>query len=191
MPAESQVQINSSAENQALMQPNPLQNGFVFEIEDYSFDIEQTLSIGSATSGAGAGKVTFNPFSVTRNLDALSPKLFQMACSGTPFQTVSLFLRKSVGSAVTKGTDVSGQTYLRFDFKLVAVKTLAWAHDDDKGVKETVTFEYGALIIRYCQQLANGQWSPVYLGGWNRVINQSDVSPGTPLPLTATGQVAF
>ena len=30
------------------------------------FDIEQTLSIGSQSTGAGAGKVTFNPFSITR-----------------------------------------------------------------------------------------------------------------------------
>ena len=33
-----------------------------FEVSDYSFDIEQALSIGSQSSGAGAGKVTFNPF---------------------------------------------------------------------------------------------------------------------------------
>jgi bacteriocin-like protein len=31
-----------------------------------SFDIEQVLNIGSQGSGAGAGKVTFNPFSITR-----------------------------------------------------------------------------------------------------------------------------
>jgi hypothetical protein len=31
-----------------------------------SADIEQTLNIGSQSSGAGAGKVTFNPFSITR-----------------------------------------------------------------------------------------------------------------------------
>ena len=36
----------------------------VFEIEDYSFDIEQVLNIGSQSSGAGAGKVTFNPFTI-------------------------------------------------------------------------------------------------------------------------------
>jgi hypothetical protein len=33
-----------------------------FEVNDYSFDIEQVLNIGSQGSGAGAGKVTFNPF---------------------------------------------------------------------------------------------------------------------------------
>ena len=31
-----------------------------------SFDIEQVLNIGSQSSGAGAGKITFNPFSITR-----------------------------------------------------------------------------------------------------------------------------
>jgi type VI protein secretion system component Hcp len=47
-----------------------------FEIQDFSFDIEQTLSIGSQTSGAGAGKVKFNQFSITRRIDKSSPIFF-------------------------------------------------------------------------------------------------------------------
>jgi glycerate-2-kinase len=31
--------------------------GKLFEIEDYSFDIEQVLSIGSQSTGAGTGRV--------------------------------------------------------------------------------------------------------------------------------------
>jgi type VI protein secretion system component Hcp len=31
---------------------------------------------GSQSSGAGAGKVTFNPFSITRKIDKSSPVLF-------------------------------------------------------------------------------------------------------------------
>ena len=31
-----------------------------------TFNIEQVLAIGSQSSGAGAGKITFNPFSITR-----------------------------------------------------------------------------------------------------------------------------
>ncbi len=69
----------------------------MFEVEDYSFDIEQTLNIGSQSSGAGAGKVTFNPFSITRKIDKSSPRVLQMACAGTPFQNVSLGLRKAAG----------------------------------------------------------------------------------------------
>jgi len=43
-------------------------HGALFEISDYSFDIEQTLNIGSQSSGAGAGKITFNPFTITRTM---------------------------------------------------------------------------------------------------------------------------
>jgi type VI secretion system Hcp family effector len=53
-------------------------------IEDFSFDVEQTLNIGSQSSGAGAGKVTFNPFSITRKIDSASPSLFQMAQTHKP-----------------------------------------------------------------------------------------------------------
>jgi hypothetical protein len=56
----------SAAEVQGyLALPRPLARG-LFEIEDFSFDLEQTLNIGSQSTGAGAGKVTFNPFSITR-----------------------------------------------------------------------------------------------------------------------------
>jgi type VI secretion system secreted protein Hcp len=140
----------------------------LFEIEDYSFDIEQILNIGSQSSGAGAGKVTFNPFSITRKIDCASPTFFQMACSGTPFKTVGLGLRKSAGG------DATGVMYLAFTFKLVAVKTVSWAHDDE-APKETVTFEYGGLIIQYALQQPNGKLMPINPGGWNRVKNVSDV----------------
>jgi type VI protein secretion system component Hcp len=38
--------------------------------------IETQLSLGSQSSGAGAGKVAFNPFSITRKVDKASPTLF-------------------------------------------------------------------------------------------------------------------
>ena len=116
--------------NSATVSGGQLTYGQIFEIEDYSFDIEQTLNIGSQSGGAGAGKVTFNPFSITRKIDAASPMLFQMACAGTPFQTVYLALRKSVGAGATggnQGTMTAGFVFLRFDFKLVAVKTISWS----------------------------------------------------------------
>jgi type VI protein secretion system component Hcp len=33
--------------------------------------------VTGGSSGAGAGKVTFNPFSITRKIDAASPSFFQ------------------------------------------------------------------------------------------------------------------
>jgi type VI protein secretion system component Hcp len=37
---------------------------------------EAELEKATAGSGAGAGKVTFNPFSITRKVDSSSPNLF-------------------------------------------------------------------------------------------------------------------
>jgi type VI protein secretion system component Hcp len=139
------------------------------ELEDYSFDIEQTLNIGSQSKGAGAGKITFNPFSITRKIDIQSPIFFMMACSGTSFKLVQLGLRKSAGG------DTAGVMFVRFDFKLVAVKTISWAHDDE-APKETVTFEYGGLQVRYSPQLPSGAMQPSIPGGWNRVANTKDLT---------------
>jgi type VI secretion system secreted protein Hcp len=173
--SESQVTLSGGAPNiDGVVQPfldaakaYSAPNSGLFEIEDYSFDIEQVLNIGSQSSGSGAGKVTFNPFSITRKIDCASTEFFQKSCSGTPFQMVGLGMRKSAGGSA------SGAMYLVFTFKLVAVKTISWAHDDE-APKETVTFEYGGLNIQYCQQQPNGQLLAPKPGGWNRVKNIAD-----------------
>jgi type VI secretion system secreted protein Hcp len=141
-------------------------NGAIFEVEEYSFDIEQVLNIGSQSTGAGAGAVSFNPFSITRKVDLQSPTFFQMACSGTPFKEVCLGIRKAAGG------DQAGSFYLMFRFLLVAVKTLGWAHDE-QAPKETVTFEYGAMQIFYGPQKPDGSITKTFPSGWNRVKNMS------------------
>jgi len=40
---------------------------------------DEVQGYGSASGGAGAGKVSFNPFSITRKVDKASPIFFQMA----------------------------------------------------------------------------------------------------------------
>jgi hypothetical protein len=56
---------------------------------------------------------------------------------------------------------------------LAAVKTISWSHDDESP-KETTTFEYGGMLIRYCQQNPNGSLKASIPGGWNRVKNILD-----------------
>ena len=97
-----------------------------------------------------------------------------MACSGTAFETVTLALRKSMGAG-GGGENTSGGIFLRFDFKLVAVKTISWAHDETSP-KETVSFEYGGLQMRYTRQKADGSFDSIIPGGWNRVKNVQDLS---------------
>jgi len=170
--SESQVKLDDNNEQLCVQFKfkDVAKAGGLFEIEDFSFDIEQTLNIGSQSTGAGAGKVVFNPYSITRKIDKSSPELFAAACSGTPYQNVAMGLRKSSGGKV------SGLMYLVFLFKLVAVKTISWSYDDESP-KETVTFEYGGLQVHYCQQKPDGTFYPIIPGGWNRVRNVADTSP--------------
>lgn len=174
--SESQVQIVGDDKILGGSLKTYASSHYLFEVEDYSFDIEQTLNIGSQSSGAGAGKVSFNPFSITRKIDCSSPMLFDMACAGSAFKLVQLFLRKSTGDGVQSGGAQAGYTFLRFDFKLVAVKTISWAHDEESP-KETTTFEYGGLQIHYAQQNADGTMQAEKVGGWNRVNNKQDHTP--------------
>jgi type VI protein secretion system component Hcp len=136
--------------------------GALFEIADWSLDVEQTLNLGSQSTGAGAGKVTFNPFSITRKVDQASPHLFAAACSGTPFEYVDLL-------QVRPG-DADARVFLAWRFGLVAVKTIAWAAADDVP-SETVTFEYGSLTLGYAGQNPDGSGEPMVFQGWNRVRN--------------------
>ena len=135
------------------------------KIASFSSDIVQTLNIGSQSTGAGAGKITFNPFSIKKTADAVSPVLFQNAASGTPFKTVDVFVVNG-GNFIT----------VRHTYKLVAVKTISWSADSDEpGMMETVTFEYGGLIVIFNQQGPDGKMSKIFQGGWNRVRNVRDV----------------
>lgn len=177
LPGESQVQISGDSPL-----GTDIKAGNVFEIDDFSFDIEQVLNIGSQSSGAGAGKVTFNPFQITRKTDRASPVLFTMCCAGMHFQQVSLYLRRA-GGAATGTSMASGTTFLRFDFGLVAVKTISWSGSDgDEACKEEVTFEYGALKVRYLQQDVSGaaKGAPIP-GAWNRVYNNNNYDITQPI----------
>src|SRR4051812_2414106 len=55
-------------------------DGSVFQIKDFSFSVENLTTIGSATGGAGAGKITFNEFTIKKTTDKASAGFF-LACA--------------------------------------------------------------------------------------------------------------
>src|SRR5450432_468098 len=52
----------------------------------YSSDDETMVNIGSQSSGAGAGKITFQPIIFSKPPGANSPMFFSMMASGTPLK---------------------------------------------------------------------------------------------------------
>ena len=140
------------------------------KVTDFSVDVEQTLNIGSQSTGAGAGKIAFNPLSIVKKMDAVSPLFFAIAASGTPFKTVEVFF-----------TNESGVLYCKQTYKLVAVKTVSWLDDVEyKSINETVTFEYGGLVVSAFHKGADGQIHLIQ-NGWNSIRNVSDDQPDQPI----------
>ena len=70
---------------QLILMPRDGGAPITFEVEDYSFDIEQTLNIGSGSSGAGAGKITFHPFTVSTRPGTQTVALYRAMGDGSVF----------------------------------------------------------------------------------------------------------
>ncbi|KAM0748875.1 hypothetical protein T439DRAFT_358028 [Meredithblackwellia eburnea MCA 4105] len=140
--------------------PNPI------EITDYSLSIEQTLNIGSTTGGAGAGKVTFNPFTISKSVDSNTPTFFKMAAQGTTFQNLVLSVFKSSGNAAATFP------VFQFKFTLVAVQTQSFAYAETTP-SETLTFAYGGLAEVFTPTTSAGTAGTIAGAGWNRVKNVS------------------
>lgn len=144
------------------------------EITSFSFGIHNTLSIGSASGGAGAGKAQLMELKISKVVDRVSPSLLQYVGSGAHFAQMDLYLRKAGGGSKT------GLVFLQYSFKLVSVSNVEWSGGTGEDtVKEDVSFVYGALQIKYTSQKASGQAGDTYTGTWNQVKNNSSFAiPG-------------
>ena len=132
------------------------------EVLSASVDGEQVLNIGSQASGAGAGKVTFNPFTFTRKPDGQSASLWSRLCSGTAYQKVTLAVTPSGSNVAT----------LTFTMGLVAVKTISIsASEADASPMEVVTLEYGQAAYSVTPQNPDGTFGTAVAAGWDRVRN--------------------
>ena len=108
--------------------------------ESYSFS---AANIGSQASGsgAGAGKVTFNPFPITRKIDRASPRLLKACVTGQHIKSVTLELLP----AGQKGT---ASPFLVVVLKDVFVSTISEAGNVHGGVPlEEIVFRFRSFQV--------------------------------------------
>jgi type VI secretion system secreted protein Hcp len=158
------VVLNGETKDQEMSKKNPIP----FQINTWKFAVGNATNIGSASGGGGAGKAKFESFEVTKNIDTSSPMCFLTCCVGGHFDEVNLFVRKAGASS-----SQSGQTYLQFGFKMVAVSNINWKNGEVP--EETITFEYGAIQISYTPQDSKGALSgkPI-VNQWSQISNTAD-----------------
>jgi type VI secretion system secreted protein Hcp len=146
---------------------DPTYKGWL-EIKNFSFGVENPVTIGSATGGAGAGKAKFQTFSITKTVDSSSTCLARVLAYGGHFGKVTIDIRKAGA-----GPNASGKPYLEFIFGTVFVSKQQWSGPGDQGPQETVEFAYGAMKINYFQQSPSGQMAATpSTFTWDQVTNR-------------------
>ncbi len=148
-----------------------------FELKDWSFDVSNKSTIGSATGGAGGGKAEFGEFSISKMVDSASPAFFRNCVAGAHYKTVTLMCRKA-GAA----PEAAGGPYLGYKFGTVFTTKVAWKHGDD-GPSEDITFVYGTLEIEYKKQKPDGTLEAIKPAGWTLLGNKAFTS-GAVMPAT-------
>ncbi len=136
------------------------------DILSYEFGADNPVSIGSATSGAGAGKIKFNEFTITKFVDKSSPTLFKYEASGTHFEKLVLTVRKAGGT----------QDYLTITMGTVFVSH--YTHGSTGGIPtETISFEVGTIQMDYKPQTSTGTLGASIVGGWDQIQNIEILPP--------------
>lgn len=137
------------------------------QMTKFSFEIDNVTSIGSQSSGAGAGKVKFNGLKITKEVDSASPLLFAMCCSGAHGPTATLSLVKPTGT----GKEPSG-AYVTYDMTTIFITDIVTSLEDVIPT-EVVTFVFGTLLYTYKTQSATGVLTPSSSKGWNMIMNKA------------------
>jgi hypothetical protein len=136
-----------------------------FNVSYFNFGVQNALDIGSQSSGAGAGKITFSPLEVHASLSTFA-SLMAPAASGATFQSCIL------------NTTLSDGSRAEFEFKLLAIKSLDAvasmpAQANEPARYTDVNFIYGAIEVRSPGSADDGGTGAPNTGGWNQVTNQN------------------
>src|SRR5262245_52627997 len=78
---------------------NPNYKGW-FEVSGFDFDLANSANIGSATGGAGAGKLTFSPLTLTLDSNTGLAPLLAMAATGATLNGATLVSVNDAGQQV-------------------------------------------------------------------------------------------
>jgi type VI secretion system secreted protein Hcp len=137
-----------------------------FEIYSFSWGASNPVSIGSASGGAGAGKVSISSFNVMKRTDSASPALFLNCCKGQHFTEGHVVLRKAGGDALE---------YLTYDFEEVFVESVQWSGSSggDDTPTESVSFAFGKVDIKYTPQKGKGEKGTAIPASWDIRQNTS------------------
>ena len=141
-----------------------------FELSSFTLDAMNPATIGSATSGAGAGKVTFQNFQFTKPLDKYSAELFQDLASGTHLAQVEIVIRKP-------GANGMEDPVVQYLLKTVFLTNIH-VSGESRNATETIQGVFGAIQFVLYGQTGSGAPTVSSAGGWSQITNTPVTVPG-------------
>jgi type VI secretion system secreted protein Hcp len=144
-----------------------------FDIEDFSFGVQNQVNVGSASGGLGSGRVELDKLEFTKNTDTATCPLVLAACTGGHFDEFHLSLRKGGASK-----DGSGGEFIHITMYSVVVESVKWSGSDgDETFKDAITIAFAGIKIEYSIQDFKGDLkkAPGLQGQveWNQTTNKS------------------
>ncbi|HBP20847.1 MAG TPA: hypothetical protein DEA08_24040 [Planctomycetes bacterium] len=137
------------------------------EIESFDFGIKNQVTIGSKSGGAGAGKVEFKEFSVTKAIDSATASFFHACCHGAHFPKATLAL---VRQGAARGPTPA---FMIYEFEQLYVVDQEWdGNTGDDVPRETVSFKAASIKLKYSQMDHTGTTSGTFEAGWSFVSNR-------------------
>jgi type VI protein secretion system component Hcp len=107
-----------------------------FEVSGFDFDLANSANIGSATGGAGAGKLTFSPLTLTLDSNSGLAPLLAMAATGA-----------TLNGATLVGVNDAGQQVYHLDLANVSVTNVEHHAETFPEAGPTLTLGYGQIEL--------------------------------------------
>jgi type VI protein secretion system component Hcp len=137
-----------------------------FELSSFTIDATNTVGIGSATSGAGAGKVKFEKFQFVKPVDKYTAQLFLDLSSGTKIPSIEIVVRRPGSNGVEN-------PLIQYMLKPVFL-TNVHISGEARSATETIQAEFGAIQFVVYGQKPDGQSTVSSTGGWSQLTNKQD-----------------
>jgi type VI protein secretion system component Hcp len=107
-----------------------------FEVAGFDFDLANPANIGSATGGAGAGKLTFSPLTLTLDSNTGLAPLLALAATGA-----------ALNGATLVGVNDAGQQVYHLDLANVSVTNVEHHAEAFPEAGPTLTLDYGQIEL--------------------------------------------
>jgi len=115
------------------------------ELTGWSWNLTMPMTEGKSTGGARtAGQVKCDPFTLSKNMDKTSPKLFEYMCSGKHFKKATIEIMRSVG----EGDRGQKQTFCKYEMEHVVISTMGPDGGSDAPT-ERLTLDPGTVKFTY------------------------------------------